>query len=102
LRMREERAESERAARRAKPARAPRKPAPARQPERPSKNQAARAERLEREIADAEAALAALEQELADPQAWNDPRSAARSSARHAEAKRALEALYARWEAVAG
>jgi ATP-binding cassette subfamily F protein 3 len=56
---------------------------------------------LEREIADAEAALAALESELADPQAWNDPRSAAKSTARHAAAKKALEDLYAAWEAVA-
>ena len=46
-------------------------------------------------------ALAALEAELADPGAWNDPRSAAKSTERHAAAKKTLEELYARWEAVA-
>ncbi|MEA2166953.1 MAG: ATP-binding cassette, subfamily er 3 [Solirubrobacteraceae bacterium] len=74
------------------------KPAPA--PKQPpvSKN---RAKNLETEIEAAEALLAALETELADPQAWNDPRSAEKSTKRHAQAKRALEALYAEWEAVA-
>jgi ATP-binding cassette subfamily F protein 3 len=71
-------------------------------PKARSKNEEARAKKLEAEIEAAEAALAALESELADPAAWNDPRSAAKSTARHAEAKRALEDLYARWEAVAG
>ncbi|HWK25583.1 MAG TPA: ABC-F family ATP-binding cassette domain-containing protein [Solirubrobacter sp.] len=100
VRVREERADAERAAKRAKPVAAPApKPAPA--PVR-SKNEQARAKKLEGEIERAEAALAAIESELADPGAWNDPRSAAKSSARHAEAKRTLEELYARWEAVAG
>ncbi|HET6549335.1 MAG TPA: ABC-F family ATP-binding cassette domain-containing protein [Solirubrobacter sp.] len=97
LRVREERAEASRAAKRAKPP-AP-KPAP---PPSRSKNEVARAKKLEAEIEAAETALAALETELADPQVWNDPRSAAKSTARHAEAKRTLEDLYARWEAVAG
>ena len=66
-----------------------------------SKNEQARAKKLEAEIEKAEAALAALEVELADPGAWNDPRSAAKSTARHAAAKKTLEELYARWEAVA-
>jgi ATP-binding cassette, subfamily F, member 3 len=95
VRVRAERAEAERAAKRAKPPAQP-KPGP---PPKPTTTK--EAERLEREIADAEAALAALESELADPQAWNDPRSAAKSSARHAAAKRALEDLYERWEAAA-
>jgi ATP-binding cassette, subfamily F, member 3 len=95
VRVRAERAEADRAAKRTKPPAAP-KPAPP--PPKPSKRQA---ERLEREIADAEAALAALETELADPQAWNDPRSAAKSTARHAAAKRALDELYEKWEQVA-
>ena len=81
-------------------ARCPPPPAPAK-PAR-SKNEQARAKKLEAEIEKAEAALAALEVELADPGAWNDPRSAAKSTARHAEAKKTLEELYARWEAVAG
>jgi ATP-binding cassette, subfamily F, member 3 len=95
VRVREERAEAERTAKRAKPApsrKAPPKPAPSKK----------ESERLEKQIEAAEAALGALELELADPSAWNDPRSAAKSSARHAEAKKALEELYARWEAVAG
>src|SRR5262249_49923548 len=100
LRVREERAEAEKSAKRAKPAPAP---APAKaKAAGPSKNEAARAKKLEAEIEAAEAALAALEHELADPSAWNDPRSAAKSTARHAEAKKTLEDLYARWEAVAG
>jgi ATP-binding cassette, subfamily F, member 3 len=98
LRVREERAEAERTAKRSKPAPEPPKPKPAAR----SKNEVARAKKLESEIEAAEAALAALEVELADPAAWNDPRSAAKSTARHAEAKRALEDLYSRWEAVAG
>src|SRR3954469_2244934 len=89
-----ERADADRAAKRAKP---PAAPKPARPP-KPSKGQA---ERLEREIADAEAALALLEGELADPQAWNDHSSAAKSAARHAAARRALDELYERWERVA-
>jgi ATP-binding cassette subfamily F protein 3 len=93
LRVREERAEAERTAKRAKPPPPP-KPKPA-----PSKKES---ERLEQQIEAAEAALAALEAELADPEAWNEPRSAAKSSARHAEAKKTLDDLYARWEAVAG
>jgi ATP-binding cassette subfamily F protein 3 len=60
------------------------------------------ARRLEAEIEAAEAQLRELEAELADPAAWNDPRSAQKSTRRHAQAKEALEALYARWETVAG
>ena len=60
------------------------------------------AKQLEAEIERAEATLRALEDELADPSAWNDPRSAQKSTKRHAEAKKQLEALYERWEAVAG
>ncbi len=99
VRVREERAEAGRTAKRSKPApAAPPKPKPAAR----SKNEVARAKKLEAEIEAAETALAALEIELADPNAWNDPRSAAKSTARHAEAKRRLEDLYSRWEAVAG
>ena len=47
-------------------------------------------------------ALKRLEEELADPSAWNDPRSAAKSTRRHEQAKKALQDLYAEWEAVAG
>jgi ATP-binding cassette subfamily F protein 3 len=100
VRVREERLDAERQAKRAKPA-AARKPAPA-PPKGPSKNAKQQARRLEAEIEAAEATLRRLEEELADPGAWNDPRSAERSTRRHAEAKRELEALYARWETVAG
>ena len=67
----------------------------------PSKQQVKRARNLESEIEQAEAALAALERELADPQAWNDPRASAKSTRRHAEAKARIESLYAELEAVA-
>ena len=66
----------------------------------PSKNQRRRAERLEADIEKAELELAALEEELADPSAWNDPRTSAKSTERHEAAKRRVEALYAELEAV--
>jgi ATP-binding cassette subfamily F protein 3 len=100
VRVREERAEAERQAKRAKPAEAKKLPPP--KPKGPSKNQVQQAKRLEVEIEAAEARLRELEHELADPGAWNDPRSAEKSTKRHAEAKRALEALYEQWETVAG
>jgi ATP-binding cassette subfamily F protein 3 len=101
VRVRGERAESVRQAKRAKPAKAP-TPTPKPAAASSSKNQQRQAARLEQEIERAEAALAAVEAELADAQAWNDPRSAAKSSRRHADAKARVEALYAELEAVAG
>ncbi len=65
-----------------------------------SKNEQRRRRDLEAEIERAEAALAALEQELADPSAWASPSSSARASERHATARRAVEELYARYEAL--
>ena len=50
----------------------------------------------------AEAALRAVEDELADPAAWATPEATARSTARHEEAKLRVAELYERWEAVAG
>src|SRR3954471_967364 len=73
LRVREERADAERTAKRAKPA-----PPPKPKPVGPSKNQRRRAGELEKAIEAAEADLRALEHELADPAVWNDPRSAAK------------------------
>jgi ATP-binding cassette subfamily F protein 3 len=103
VRVREERAEAEREAKaRGKAAKAtPAQPAPPPAPAQ-SKHQAKRARNLETEIEQAEGVLAALERELADPSAWNDPRTAQRSTRRHEEAKARVEALYAELEAVAG
>jgi ATP-binding cassette subfamily F protein 3 len=62
----------------------------------------AKTEPLEQQIEAAEAALRAVEDELADPGAWSTPEASARSTQRHEEAKRAVAELYDRWEAVAG
>ena len=55
-------------------------------------------ENLERQIEEAETALRALEDDLADPAAWSTPDKTARNTAKHEKAKRALEDLYRRWE----
>ena len=68
-------------------------------PRGPSKNALRRAAELEREVEKAEAALRALEDELADPLAWASSTSSERATERHAEAKKAVEEAYARWEA---
>ncbi|HEX8975166.1 MAG TPA: ABC-F family ATP-binding cassette domain-containing protein [Solirubrobacteraceae bacterium] len=57
---------------------------------------------LEQQIEAAEAALRALEDELADPAAWATPEASARSTERHEQARRSVAELYERWEAVAG
>jgi len=54
--------------------------------------------KLESEVEAAEARLEALEAELADPTAWNDPRTAHRSAQRHAAAKREVADLTEQWE----
>jgi len=56
---------------------------------------------LEQQIEAAEAAVRALEDELSEPAAWSDPEKSASSTARHEEARRAVEELYRRWEQVA-
>jgi ATP-binding cassette, subfamily F, member 3 len=106
-RVREERREAEASAKRARPART--KPAAAKpkaaksngraQRSGPSKNAVRRAAELEREVEKAEAALRAVEDELADPSAWASPTSSERATRRHAAAKKAVEDAYARWEA---
>ena len=58
--------------------------------------------KLEAQIEKAEAALAAIEDELAGPDAWSTPQRSAESSAKHEAAKAAVEELYARYEQVAG
>jgi ATP-binding cassette subfamily F protein 3 len=65
----------------------------------PSKNRLREQSRLERAVEDAEAALAALEDELADPARWATKYEAAKASARHTAAKRAVEEAYAALEA---
>ena len=101
LRVRAERAAAppERAA---KPRKAKTADAPA-----PKKKSAPRhapngAARLEEQIAGAEAALARIEDELADPAAWATPDATARSSARHEQARQHVAELYERYETVAG
>ena len=88
------RREAERETKGAKP------PAPARSG--PSKNSIRRASELEREVEKAEASLAALEDELADPTQWSSPTRRERATERHAKAKRAVEQAYAAWEDATG
>jgi ATP-binding cassette subfamily F protein 3 len=102
-RVREERREAEAVAKRAgaakrKVTKAKPRTNGAPKPSGPSKNQIRRAADLEREVEKAEAALRALEDELADPAAWASPTSSERATNRHAAAKRAVEEAYARWE----
>ncbi|MBX5470491.1 MAG: ABC-F family ATP-binding cassette domain-containing protein [Thermoleophilaceae bacterium] len=92
VRVRDERRAAEQAARKA-PSNGRRRASQAPRPGR-SKNTKKRIAALEREIESAEQALAALEDELSDPEAWSTPERSAESSRRHAEARRAVEALY--------
>ncbi len=101
------RAREERKARPPEPAAAKSKPkakktaaSPKPQPKRAASPRAQ--ETLEREIEAAEAALRAVEDELAEPAAWSTPAKTADSTARHEAAKRTVEALYERWETIAG
>ena len=66
-----------------------------------SKNRKADLARLEREVEKAEADFRRLEDELADPSHWSDPRRSARATARHDAARVKLDELIARWEAAA-
>jgi ATP-binding cassette subfamily F protein 3 len=58
--------------------------------------------KLEQQIESAEALLAAVEDELADPSAWATPEASSRSTERHEQAKQRVAELYERYEAVAG
>src|SRR3954471_16327350 len=64
----------------------------------PSKNALRKETELERAVEEAEAALAALEEQLADPARWATKYEAAKSEARHTAARRAVEAAYAALE----
>jgi ATP-binding cassette subfamily F protein 3 len=57
-------------------------------------------QKAERAVEDAEAALRALEDELADPAAWATQYESAKSQARHTAARRAVEDAYARLAAL--
>ncbi len=56
--------------------------------------------KLEDQVEAAEAELAALEEELADPAAWSDPRTSAKSTRRHDAAKAKVRELTERWESL--
>jgi ATP-binding cassette subfamily F protein 3 len=96
VRVREERAREAAANPAPKPRR--RKRAPTQDKPHAARSQ----DELEQQIEAAEAALAAIEDELADPAAWSDSAKSASSTARHQAAKRAVEELYERWERSAG
>jgi ATP-binding cassette subfamily F protein 3 len=59
-----------------------------------SKDRKRRMAAVETQIQSAEAALATLEDELADPAAWSTPERSADSAKRHDAAKKAIEQLY--------
>jgi ATP-binding cassette subfamily F protein 3 len=67
-------------------------------PAGPSKNAVRELGRLEKAVEEAEAALVALEDELADPAAWATKYESAKSTARHTAAKRAVDDAYAALE----
>jgi ATP-binding cassette subfamily F protein 3 len=69
-------------------------------PKGPSKNRLSAQQQAERAVEEAEAALRAVEQELAEPEAWSTRYESAKSQARHTAATRAVEQAYAGLEAV--
>jgi len=73
---------------------------PRARPKGPSKNRLTDQQKAERLVEDAEAAMRALEDELADPAAWATAYESAKSQARHTAARRAVEDAYARLEAL--
>lgn len=66
----------------------------------PSKNRLTAQAAAERAVEDAEAAMRALEDELAQPAAWATQYETAKSEARYTAARRAVEEAYARLEAL--
>jgi ATP-binding cassette subfamily F protein 3 len=69
-------------------------------PKAPSKNRLRDQQKAERAVEEAEAALRAVEAELADPAAWATQYESAKSQARHTAARRAVEEAYVRLEAL--
>src|SRR3712207_1512633 len=68
-------------------------------PKGPSKNALREEQRLQKAVEEAEAALRAVEEDLADPARWATKYESAKSEARHTAAKRAVEEAYGAWEA---
>jgi ATP-binding cassette subfamily F protein 3 len=66
----------------------------------PSKNRLTAQQQAEHAVEEAEAAMRALEDELADPAAWATRYESAKSEVRHTAARRAVEEAYARLEAL--
>jgi ATP-binding cassette subfamily F protein 3 len=66
----------------------------------PSKNRLREQAKAEREVEAAEAAMRALEEELAEPAAWATKYETGKSEARHTAARRAIDAAYAKLEAL--
>jgi len=66
----------------------------------PSKNRLTAQVAAELAVEEAEAAMRALEDQLADPAAWATQYESAKSEARHTAARRAVEEAYARLEAL--
>jgi ATP-binding cassette subfamily F protein 3 len=77
---------------------APAKPMAKSKPKGPSKNRLTAQAQPERAVEQAEAAMRALEDELADPAAWATQYESAKSEARHTAARRAVEEAYTRLE----
>jgi ATP-binding cassette, subfamily F, member 3 len=78
------------------------KPKPKPKPDEPSKNRLREQQRAEQAVEAAEAAMRAVEDELADPAAWATKYEAAKAEARHTAARRAVEEAYGRLEALQG
>ena len=107
VRVREERAAGLDGDATARPSRAPVAPVAASNGGRakpkaqgPSKNRLSAQAKAEQAVEDAEAALRALEDELAQPEAWATRYESAKSEARHTAARRAVDDAYARLEAL--
>jgi ATP-binding cassette subfamily F protein 3 len=66
----------------------------------PSKNRLTAQQQAERSVEEAEAAMRALQDDLADPAAWATQYESAKSEARHTAARRAVEEAYTRLEAL--
>jgi ATP-binding cassette subfamily F protein 3 len=102
VRVREERQRERTRAAAAKPRRRRQRPAKATPAGRGDARSTPDQRRIEQQIEEAETALRAVEEELADPAAWATSQQTARSTARHHAAKAVVDELYARWERTAG